>query len=93
MSEILHVLPSHQLFESDQETEPSGSRKKSEGLKEAMTAFCKVWIDFLVKSLTIRTQVSMGIKAEIVSSASLGKLSSLLNLNHRTDILSFHPCL
>lgn len=65
MSEILHVPPSHQLFESDQETELSGSRKKSEGLKDAMTAFCNVWIDFLVKSLTSRTQVPIGIKAEI----------------------------
>lgn len=59
------MSPSHQLFESDQETELSGNREKSEGLKEAMAAFCQVWIDFLVKSLAIRTQVSMGIKAEI----------------------------
>lgn len=57
---ILHVSPSHKLFESDQETELSGNRKKSEDLKEAMSALCQVWTDFLVKSVTIRSQVSIG---------------------------------
>lgn len=72
MSEIFHVSLSHQLLESDQETELSGNRKKSVGLKEAIAALCQVWIDFLVKSLTVRTQVSLGIKAEICLVSLLG---------------------
>lgn len=43
MSEIiLHVSPSHQLFECDQEIELSSNRKKSEGLKEAVSLLSEV---------------------------------------------------
>lgn len=74
MSKIPHVPPSHQLFESDQKTELPGNRKKSECLKEAVAAFCQVWIDFLVKSLATSTQVSIGIEAEICEQALLSLL-------------------
>lgn len=66
--------PSHQLFESDQKTELPGNRKKSEGLKDTAAAFCQVWIEFLVKSLTISAQASVGMEAE---SCKLSLLSLL----------------
>lgn len=74
MSEILHMPHSHQMFDSDQKTELSGNRKRSEGLKEAVAAFCQVWIDFLVKILTISTDVSIGIESKICKQPLLSLL-------------------
>lgn len=74
VSEMSPVPQSHQLFESDQKTELPGNKKKSEVLKEAVAAFCRFCIDFLVKSLAISTQVSVGAGTEICKRPLLSPL-------------------